>query len=168
MFKTHPELPGIIEEWFVTTLIKTPGHAPADTLACATTLNQLRTSAGVDQVTQQLIQARKKDPQAQLFPEITATTLGEDYLRAGDANSAIHVLTLVTLAYPDSADAHENLAEAYLKGGQKDLAREHAQKALSILDDQNIPASSWTNTNEYRGEIRKAAEKVLKQLGSAS
>src|SRR5437868_8042196 len=30
MFKPHPELPGIIVDWFVTTLIKTPGHAPAD------------------------------------------------------------------------------------------------------------------------------------------
>ena len=35
MFKVHPELPGIIVEWFVTTLIKTPGHAPADTVASA-------------------------------------------------------------------------------------------------------------------------------------
>jgi len=33
MFKVHPELPGIIVDWFVTTLIKTPGHAPADTVA---------------------------------------------------------------------------------------------------------------------------------------
>ncbi len=30
MFKVHPELPGIIVQWFVTTLIKTPGHAPSD------------------------------------------------------------------------------------------------------------------------------------------
>src|SRR5439155_655994 len=30
LFKPHPELPGIIVDWFVTTLMKTPGHAPAD------------------------------------------------------------------------------------------------------------------------------------------
>ena len=35
MFKVHPELPGIIVDWFVTTLIKTPGHAAADTVASA-------------------------------------------------------------------------------------------------------------------------------------
>ena len=29
LFKTHPELPGIIVDWFVTTLITTPGHAPS-------------------------------------------------------------------------------------------------------------------------------------------
>src|SRR5262245_31353747 len=33
LFKPHPELPGIIVHWFVTTLLKTPGHAPADPIA---------------------------------------------------------------------------------------------------------------------------------------
>ncbi len=28
LFRDHPDLPGIIVQWFVTTLIKTPGHAP--------------------------------------------------------------------------------------------------------------------------------------------
>src|SRR5207248_3485075 len=59
LFKGHPELPGIIVDWFVATLIKTPGHAPADTIACATTINQLQMPGGVDQVTQQLTEARK-------------------------------------------------------------------------------------------------------------
>src|SRR5439155_900434 len=82
------------------------------------------------------------DPQAQLFPEITASTIGQGFLRAGDTKSAIDVLKLVLLAYPDSADANENLAEAYLKDGQKDLARQHAEKALAILDAHTVPASS--------------------------
>src|SRR6266404_4267787 len=42
MFKVHPELPGIIVNWFVTTLIKTPGHAPADTVASASVINQIQ------------------------------------------------------------------------------------------------------------------------------
>ena len=45
--KLHPELPGIIVDWFVTTLIKTPGHAPADTVASAAILNQIWTPEGV-------------------------------------------------------------------------------------------------------------------------
>src|SRR5215470_5168043 len=32
LFKGHPELPGAIVDWFVTTLVSTPGRAPADTL----------------------------------------------------------------------------------------------------------------------------------------
>jgi dienelactone hydrolase/Tfp pilus assembly protein PilF len=165
MFKVHPELPGIIVDWFVTTLIKTPGHAPADTIACATTINQLQMPGGVDQVTQQLTEARQKDPQAQLFPEITASIVGQDYMREGDLKSAIAVLKLVRLAYPDSADANDNLAGAYLRDGQKDLARQYAEKTLAMLDSHTAPASSWSDTEQRRGEIRRGAQKIVKKLG---
>ena len=47
--------------------------------------------------------------------------------------------------------------------GQKELAREYAEKTLRLLATPGI-ASSWTNTNEYRGEIRKGAQKVLDKL----
>jgi tetratricopeptide (TPR) repeat protein len=168
MFKVHPELPGIIVDWFVTTLIKTPGHAPADTVASASVINQIQMPGGVAQVTQQLTDARRKDPDAQLFPEITVSTIGQDYMRAGEPKSAVEVLKLVLLAYPESADANETLAEAYLADAQKELARQHAEKALALLDSHRLPASSWTDTEQYRGEIRRGAEKVLKQLTPGS
>src|SRR5262245_2946002 len=133
MFKAHPELPGIIVHWFVTTLIKTPGHAPADTVACAPIINQIELPGGVAQVTRQLTEARRRDPQAQLFPEITVSSIGQSRLGAHETKSAIEVMRLVLLAYPESADAHEVLAEAYLADGQKDLARQHAEKALALL-----------------------------------
>ncbi|HWX16409.1 MAG TPA: hypothetical protein VNY07_07465 [Chthoniobacterales bacterium] len=164
MFKPHPELPGIIVHWFVTTLLKTPGHAPADAVAAAPILEQVEFENGVPQITQQLLEARKRDPGVQLWPEISMTTIGEGFMRDGDPKSAIAVLKLNLLAYSDSADVYENLAEAYLKDGQKDLAREHAEKALALLDSHRLPASSWTDTEQYRGEIRRGAEKVLKQL----
>jgi dienelactone hydrolase len=167
MFKVHPELPGIIVDWFVTTLIKTPGHAPADTVASAAIINQIWTPGGVAQVTQQLMEARRRDPEAQLFPEITVSTIGQDHMRAGEPKLAVEVLKLVLLAYPESADAHETLAEAYLADGQKDLARQHAEKALAIVDSHTVPASSWTDTEQYRGEIRRGAQDVLKKLNAA-
>jgi hypothetical protein len=168
MFKVHPELPGIIVDWFVTTLIKTPGHAPADTVASASVINQIQMPGGVAQVTQQLIETRRKDPEAQLFPEITVSTIGQDYLRASKPSSAVEVLKLVLLAYPESADANETLAEAYLADGQKDLARQHAEKALTILNDHKIPASSWTDTDQYRGEIRRGIQDTLKKIGEGN
>jgi len=164
LFEHHRELLAMIVDWFVTTLLKTPGHAPAQSIAAADTINRLETPGGAEQVAQQLIEARKADPQAQLFPEITAGIVGADYMRAGDLKSAIEVMKLVLLAYPDSADANDNLASAYLKDGQKDLARQHAEKALAILDAHKVPASSWTNTEEYRGEIRRDVQKTLKKL----
>jgi tetratricopeptide (TPR) repeat protein len=164
MFKVHPELPGIIVDWFVTTLIKTPGHAPADTVASASVINQIQMPGGVAEVTRQLIEARRKDPDAQLFPEVTVSSIGQDHVRAGKPKLAVDVLKLVLLAYPESADANETLGEAYLADGKKELARQYAEKALALLDSHDLPASSWTDTEQYRGEIRRGAEKILKQL----
>jgi dienelactone hydrolase len=167
LFPVHPELPGIIVDWFVTTLMRTPGHAPADTVAAAAIINQIRMPGGVAQVTQQLMEARRKDPEAQLFPEITVSIIGQDHMRAGEPKLAVEILKLVLRAYPESADAHETLAEAYLADGQKDLARRHAEKALAILDSHTVPASSWTDTEQYRGEIRSSAQDVLKKSSAA-
>jgi len=167
LFKTHRELPGIIVQWFVTTLIRTPGRAPADTVACAPIIGQIEQPGGVARVTGQLTEARRKDPGAQLFPEITVSEIGQDYMRSKDSKAAVEVLKLVLLAYPDSADAHETLAEAYLADGQKDRARQHAQKALTLLDSHAVPASSWSDTEPRRGEIRHGAEDVIKSLGVA-
>jgi pimeloyl-ACP methyl ester carboxylesterase len=163
MFKVHPELPAIIVQWFVTTLIKMPGHAPADSLAAASVLNQLQTPGGAVQVKQQLVEARKKDPRAQLWPEVAGDIIGEDYQRVGDIKNAIEVFQLNLLAYPDSADAHYNLADAYLVDGQKDLARQYAEKALALLDAHKTPLSSWSDTEPRREEIRRSAQRTLEQ-----
>ena len=168
LFKDHPDLPGIIVVWFVTTLMKTPGHAPADPLAAAAILNQLAVPGGAAQVMQQLREARQRDPTAQLFPEVSADIVGFDFQRAGDLKSAMEVLQLVQVAYPDSADAADNLADAYLQAGQKALARQYAQKSLALLDSHAAPASSWSDTDERRGEIRSDVQRILKKLNEGS
>jgi pimeloyl-ACP methyl ester carboxylesterase len=165
MFQVHPELPGIIVHWFVTTLINTPGHTPIDGLAAASVLNQLQTPGGTVHVKQQLVEARKKDPEAQLWPEAAVDIIGEDYQRVGDIKDAIEIFQLNLLAYPNSADAHSNLADAYLKDGQKDLARQYAEKALAMLDSHAAPLSSWSDTDPRRAEIRSGVLDILKKLG---
>lgn len=182
LFKTHADLPGIIVEWFVNTLIKTPGHAPADPLAAAVILNQLETPGGVALVTEQLTEARRKDPKAKLWPEVTLDIVGSDHMRlaaeektAGQVSESqaerkrgIEIFKLNLLAYPDSADAHFNLADAYLQDGQKDLARQYAEKALALLDSQTAPLSSWSDTAERRAEIRQGIQDTLKKLAQGS
>jgi len=165
MFEPHLELPGIIVDWFRNTLLRTPAPPLADTLASAQVLNQLNFGgmAGIAEVKQQLLEARKRDPQAQLFPEVSADSIGEDYQREGDAKTALEVFKLLELAYPQSADVQNDLSDAYLANGEKDMAREHAQKALALLDSHAARASSWSDTEERRGEIRKAAEQTLKK-----
>jgi dienelactone hydrolase len=163
LFAGHPELPGLLVDWFVQTLIQTPGRAPADTIASAAVIREVGSPGGAARVTQQLLEARRRDPHAQLFPEISMSIVGFDLLRAGDAAAAIEVLKLVELAYPDSADAHGNLADAYLRNGQKDLARQEAQKAIALLDSHGSPASSWADTDPYRGEVRRGAQQVIEK-----
>jgi tetratricopeptide (TPR) repeat protein len=157
----------MIVHWFVTTLIKTPGHGPADALAAAPILNQLQMPGGAAQVTQQLLEARRKDPQAQLWPEVAGDIIGEDFQRAGEVKNAIEIFKLNLLAYPDSADAHNNLADAYLADGQKQLARQYAEKALAMLDSHAAPLSSWSDTEQRRGEIRDGLQQLLKKLDAA-
>jgi tetratricopeptide (TPR) repeat protein len=106
--------------------------------------------------------ARQKDPQAQLWPEVALDIIGSDYQRVGNIKEAIEIFKLNLLAYPDSADANDNLA-AYLADGEKDLARRYAQKALSLLDSHAAPASSWSDTEPKRDRIRHSAQRTLAQ-----
>ncbi len=182
LFKRHPELPATLVDWFVTTLIRTPGHAPADAVASAAILNEIEMPGGVARVTQQLMEARRKDPNAQLWPEVNVDIIGEDHTREADVEKkaghlreaememrvGIEIFKLNLLAYPDSADAHYNLADAYLQVGDKALARQYAEKALAMIDSHAAPLSSWSDTEQRRAEIRSAVEDVLKKLDATA
>jgi hypothetical protein len=50
---------------------------------------------------------------------------------------------------------------------QKDLARQTAEKALALLDSRTAPASSWSDTEARRKQIRDGALDNLKQLDAA-
>jgi len=160
MFGTHPDLPGMIVNWYVTTLIKTPGRAPADALACASILRRIE-AGEVAEVSRELAEARRKDPEAQLFPEVSVTLMGYDQMRVGNTKLGVETMKLNVTAYPNSADAHDSLSDAYLADGQRDLARQHAEKAVALL------ASDIADSDVRRGEIRDSAEAKLKQLGAA-
>jgi len=54
-----------------------------------------------------------------------------------------------------------------LADGQKDLARQYAERALALLDSHVARASSWSDTEQRRGEIRRGAQDVLKKLDVA-
>jgi len=178
IFQRHSELPGTIVDWFVTTLIKTPGHARIDAVASAAILNQIESPGGLASATQQLIEARRKDPKAELWPEVNVDIMGEDHMRqaaalekAGHPSEAavekklgVETFKLNLLAYPDSADAHSNLADAYLQVGEKALALQHAQKALALIESHAAPLSSWSDTDQRRAEVRSFVGDTLKKL----
>lgn len=166
LFENHPELPSMIVDWFVTSLIRTPGQAPPDTVAAAPIINLIQTPGGAAQAKGLLLKARQQNPKMQLWPEITVGIIGQDHMRVGETKAALEIFKLNALAYPDSADAHSDLADAYLADGQKGLARQHAERALALLDAHTFPASSWSDTEQRRGRIRHSAQKVLDHLAA--
>src|SRR5262249_37187595 len=135
MFAVHPELRGVIVNWYVTTLIKTPGRAPAgkDVVTLpqsARILALLEEPGGIAQTARLLADRRRGEPKAVIFPESVVNVLGYEFLQAGDARSALEILKLNAAAFPDSANVYDSLSDAYLANGQKDQARQNAKKAL--------------------------------------
>jgi len=166
MFKVHPEMPGQIVDWYVTTLIKTPGRAPAarETIAVpkeVRVLDQIDQPGGAGKVAKNLEEARKHDPQIKLFPEDIVNFMGYEHLQAQDNKGAIEILKLNAEAYPNSPNVYDSLSDAYFADGQRDLARDNAKKALQLL------GSDTTDPEDRRQGIKDSAEQKLKQLGEA-
>jgi dienelactone hydrolase len=165
MFAVHPELSGTIVDWYVTTLIKTPGRAPAShgetpaVLEEVTILEALDQPGGAAKVEQKLNQARQQNPAATLFPEDLVNFMGYEHLQAGDIKGALEILKLNTAAYPNSPNVYDSLSDAYLADGQKDLARLNCKKVLELLP------SDTADPEDRRKLIQASAEEKLKQLG---
>lgn len=166
MFSVNPELPGLIVQWYVTTLIQTPGRAPADPHPPAIPggvqiLGTIDQPGGAEKVMAQFEEARRRDPNAAPFPEAVVNVMGYEHLQSGDNKTAIEILKLNAAAYPDSPNVFDSLSDAYLADGQKDFARQNAQKALELLP------SDTKDPEQLRNNIRQSAEQKLKQLGEA-
>jgi dienelactone hydrolase len=162
IFAAHKELPAMIVDWYVQTLVKTPGSAPVNTARRGdppAILKLIDSPGGAEKAAQQLAAARQKDPKAKLFDEELVNVIGYEHLQEGDNKGAIEILKLNVSAFPNSANVYDSLSDAYLAGGQKDLARENAKKALQLL-----PTDSSLN-EQYRQGIKENAENKLKQLG---
>jgi dienelactone hydrolase len=166
MFQVHPDMPEAIVNWYVTTLIKTPGRAPGarETVAVPKevhVLDQIDEPGGAAKVAKNLEEARQHDPKAKLFPEDIANFMGYEHLQAQDNKGAIEILKLNAEAYPNSPNVYDSLSDAYFADGQRDLARQNAKKALQLL------GSDTTDREDRRNGIKASAEEKLKQLGEA-
>ena len=166
MFGLHPDLMTAITDWYVTTLIKTPGKAPAAKEDIklppqVPVLNTLDEPGGAAKVQSQLQQMRQHDPNATLFSEPLVNLIGYEHMQAGDMKGAIAILKLNAYAYPNSPNVYDSLGDAYLVDGQKGLARQNAKKALELLP------SDTADPQQQRDAIKASAEEKLKQLGDA-
>jgi len=166
MFAVHPELRSVIVDWYLTTLVKTPGQAPAEkstepALPSAQILNEIDMSGGAGRVAGKLAEARRSDPKAVIFPEAIVNLMGYEHMQAGDSKYAVEVMKLNVTAFPDSPNAYDSLSDAYLADGQKELARQNAKKAIELL------ANDTSDPPARRDAIRDNAQMKLKQLGAA-
>ena len=167
IFSAHPELMTQITDWYVTTLIKTPGEAPPpkETVTVSPevqVLNTLDEPGGAAKVQAQLERARQHDPKATLFDENTVNIIGYEHIQAGDMQGAIEILKLNAIAYPNSPNVYDSLGDAYMAAGEGDLARQNAKKALEML------ASDTTDNQQRKDAIKASAEAKLNQRGNAA
>ena len=163
MFAERKELPGMIVDWFETTLVKTPGKAPASAGAArpssSKVLAMIDEPGGAAKVERLLADARKKSPGATMFPEFIVNLLGYEHLQSGDIRGAREIFKLNVTSFPKSANAYDSLSDADAAAGEKDLALQNARKALELLPfDKSLD-------ERRRNAIRQSAEQKLKQLG---
>ena len=167
MFAAHKDLPGILVDWFVTTLIKTPGAAPATNAKANSPhsnsiLALIDSPGGAAKAAKMLAESHQHDPKAAPFPESIVNIIGYEHLQAKDTKGALEILQLNVTAYPDSPNAYDSLSDAYLANGQKELALQNAKKALDLL-------ASDTRVSEGRRKlIKDSAEEKIKQLSANS
>jgi tetratricopeptide (TPR) repeat protein len=164
MFAAQQELPGMIVDWFNATLRNSP--APPATHALAPWSAESRFLAladepdGMRKAEQMFANERRADPSVVLFSEALINRFGYEHLAMGDTKVAIELFQMNVTAYPNSPNVYDSLGDAYLAAGQKDLARQNAQKALELL------ATDTADSPQRRDGIRGSAEQKLKQLGN--
>jgi 3-oxoadipate enol-lactonase len=91
---------------------------------------------GVAAATKKFTDARGGNPKAFVFSENRMNLFAYEYLQTGRIADAIELFKLNVLAYPDSWNVYDSLAEAYMMSGDKARAIENYEKSIE-LNPQN-------------------------------
>jgi len=134
--------------------VKPSYRAPAPSPASA--FHQIREKKVT--AAQLLNAAHDLDRSAPVVKESTLNMIGATLLQQGDKEQAVAVLEWATSAYPNSANAHDSLAEAYESSGNKDKSRAAAAKSKQLL------ANDSTLTAERKQRLQKSIEDRLVRL----
>jgi dienelactone hydrolase len=162
MFQAHPDLPGIVVDWYLTTLKNSPAPSTARANKPPTKQEQFLDlfdqPGGIGKAVQLYADEHKRDPNSALFSEALVNRLGYEHLATADPDGAIQIFQLNVTAFPNSPNVYDSLSDIYLATGQKDLARQNAKKALELIP------SDTTDSPDRRNSIKANAEQKLKQL----
>lgn len=163
MFAVHADLEPAIVDWFEEHLVRHPASKPAGAAAPARPgpSAELETGLRAPGAAAKLRSARGSGETVTLPPENVVNLLGYEKLQEKDAAGAIELFLLNVEAHPESANAHDSLADGYLAAGDRERAREHAEKAIAAL------AGDPDQSAEFQKAIRAAAEAKLRDLATA-
>ena len=100
---------------------------------------------GMDAAVQQYHELKAKQASAYDFSESELNTLGYRLLGMKKVKEAIRIFQLNVEAYPQSGNAYDSLAEAYMDNGEKELAIANYRKSLQ-LDPENKNAVEMLKT----------------------
>jgi D-alanyl-D-alanine carboxypeptidase len=152
-----------IVDFFVDTLITSPVNPKGAVTPRKTEASEFWVLAnqrdGAARAAQVFHDARKRDPNAFVFPEYPVNLLGYARLQAGDKDEAIQLFKLNAEAYPASANAQDSLSDGYLAAGKNDLALAAEEKCMELLPSD--PGNA-----EFKGALRKHAEEKIAKLKS--
>src|SRR5215470_11337298 len=81
---------------------------------------------------------------------------------ASSTSSAVAIMQVNVDGHPKSSNAWDSLGDALLADGQREKAREAAQKALALVE------TDTSETEEQRKLIRDSAQQKLDQLKDTS
>lgn len=92
--------------------------------------------------------AKSRNDKSVFFKENTVNVIGYKYLLRGNIHDAIELFKINVLAYPESWNTYDSLAEAYVIKGEKGLAIKNYKKALKLNPDN-------TNAKTKLAELEK-------------
>jgi tetratricopeptide (TPR) repeat protein len=101
--------------------------APTEEEFCTVVAKQ-----GFDRALTLYRQYKKQYPEQTLIREKVLNRIGYEFIWAGDPERSIDIFRLNVEAYPESAEAYDSLAEAYLVNGKKALAVRCYRKSLEL------------------------------------
>ncbi|MGE8424747.1 MAG: tetratricopeptide repeat protein, partial [Sphingobacterium siyangense] len=76
--------------------------------------------------------AKEQDSSNDLLSEGFLNGVGYELLNQHKINQAVDIFKVNTMLYPKSENVYDSLAEAYLKSGQIDSAKENYRKVFEI------------------------------------
>jgi tetratricopeptide (TPR) repeat protein len=147
--------------WYVDTLVVRPADPKAAVQAKDTAVRRFWRKAvtpdGVGEAVQLFYDVAQRGDRVVLFGEGELNQLGYFHLQAGRTDEAIRLFRLNTIAYSTSANTYDSLGDAYLAGGQNELALRMSEKALELLPKDR-------SSEERKKAIRESAEQKIAKL----